>query len=269
MDVGLTSAPAPAAEPAAAELSSRQVAWHSGGEFLLTTVLLFGVVSIVRWVIGPSPLSRAIPGIHLELLIVGLAVGLLITGLILTPPGKATGGHMNPAISFGMWWLGVFPRRAVLPYTVAQLAGSLLGALIAWGVWGTAVTSPGVAYAVLRPAPGWTNGTLFPAEGASMAVIVLLVGLFLSAHRLTRFVPWLVGALIAAAIAGLGTVTGGSVNPARQFGPAVLAGQFGFLVSYLIAPLAGAAVAASLIGIFRTRYVLTHHLSGGRPRVYH
>jgi glycerol uptake facilitator-like aquaporin len=122
---------------------------------------------------------------------------------------------------------------------------------------------------VLRPAPGWTNGTLYPVEGASMAVIVLFVGLFLSARRLTRFVPWLVGALIATAIVGLGAVTGGSVNPARQFGPAVFAGQFGFLVGYLIAPLTGAAVAASLIGVFRTRYVLTHHLSGARPRVYH
>src|SRR5215470_4392227 len=104
MDTRLTSAAAPAAAPAAAapELPWRQVAWHSAGEFLLTTVLLFGVVSIVRWVTGASPISRAIPEIHLELLIAGLAVGLLITGLILTRAGKATGGHMNPAISLGM-----------------------------------------------------------------------------------------------------------------------------------------------------------------------
>ena len=42
--------------------------------------LLFGVVTIVRWVIGPSAVARAMPHIHLQLLIIGTAVGLLITG---------------------------------------------------------------------------------------------------------------------------------------------------------------------------------------------
>ena len=40
-------------------------------EMLLTFLMLFGVTSIVRWVIGPSPISRMIPQIHAELLIVG------------------------------------------------------------------------------------------------------------------------------------------------------------------------------------------------------
>jgi glycerol uptake facilitator protein/aquaporin Z len=119
-----------------------------------------------------------------------------------------------------------------------------------------------VAYAVLRPATGWTNAALFPAEGAGMAVIVVLVGLFLSVHKLARFAPWLAGALIGAAITGLGAVTGASLDPAREFGPALFAGQFGFLISYLLAPMAGAALAAWLIHRFQVRGVLTHHLSG-------
>jgi len=47
--------------------------------------MLFGVTSIVRWVIGPSPISRMIPQIHAELLIVGATVAILIAGLILSP----------------------------------------------------------------------------------------------------------------------------------------------------------------------------------------
>jgi hypothetical protein len=42
-------------------ISPRTVIWHSALEFLLTFVLLFGVVTIVRWVIGPSAVARAIP----------------------------------------------------------------------------------------------------------------------------------------------------------------------------------------------------------------
>ena len=235
---------------------------NSAYEAALTTVLLFGVASVVRWVIGPSPISRTIPGIHLELLLVGILVGLLLAGLIVSPLGKVSGGHLNPAISLAMWRFGVFSKRSVLPYWAAQLAGSLLGVLLARAVWGPTLAKPPVVYSALTPAPGWSNGMVFLVEGAGMAVIIVLVGAFLSVPRLAPRVPWLVGGLIGAAIAGLGTVTGGCVNPARQFGPAVFAGQFGFLGAYLLAPLAGAVVAPWLLRRFQHRKVLTHMLSG-------
>lgn len=193
---------------------------------------------------------------------VGVVVGLLLSGLILSPLGRASGGHLNPAISLAMWRFGVFPGRGVLPYWAAQLVGVLLGVLLARLVWGPALARPPVVYSALRPAPGWSNAALFPAETASMAVIILLVGVFLSIPRLAPRVPWLVGGLIGAAIAGLGTVAGGSVNPARQFGPAVFAGQFGFLATYLLAPLVGAVVAARLLGRFQRHEVLTDRLCG-------
>jgi glycerol uptake facilitator-like aquaporin len=261
---GRPASPGDQARPDPQPPALSQLWRHSAYEALLTTGLLFGVASVVRWVIGASPISRAVPDIHLELLVVGLVVGLLLAGLILSPLGKASGGHLNPAISLAMWRFGVFPGRAVLPYWAAQLGGSLLGVLLARVAWGPAVASPPVVYSALRPAPGWSNAALFPAETASMASIVLLVGVFLSVPRLVPRVPWLVGGLIGAAIAVLGTVTGGSVNPARQFGPAVFAGQFGFLATYLLAPLVGAVIAAWLLGHFGRRPVLTHRLCG-RP----
>jgi glycerol uptake facilitator-like aquaporin len=259
-----TAPPGPDAAPgrAAPRPSWRLTAAHSAYEAALTTALLFCVASFVRWFIGPSAVSRAAPSIHVELLFVGLAVALLIPALILTPLGRASGGHMNPAISFGMWWLGVFPRRAVIPYTIAQLAGSLLGVVLARVVWGLPIARAPVAYAVLRPAPGWTNAALFPAEGACMAAIVVAVALFLSVHELTKLVPWLSGILVGGAITGLGAITGASLDPAREFGPAIFAGQFGFLISYLLAPIAGAALAAWLVRRSHSHRVLTHHLSG-------
>src|SRR6266705_5057570 len=198
-----------------------QLARNSAFELILTVILLFGVTSIVRWVIGPSLISRVIPQIHAELLIVGAAVALLLAGLILSPPGRASGGHMNPAISLAMWRFGVFPGAGVVPYAMVQLLGSVLGVLAARVVWGQVVAEPPVLYAVLQPGPLWSTAELFTAETLSMAVIVLIVGICLADDRVARFVPWVVGILFGMAIAVLGTSTGGSLNPARQFGPAV------------------------------------------------
>ncbi|MFE6022608.1 MIP/aquaporin family protein [Streptomyces sp. NPDC056441] len=227
--------------------------------------MLFGVATIVRWVMGPSPISDAVPQIRLQLLIVGGAVGLLLAGLILSRPGRISGGHINPAISLAMWRFGVFPGRSVLPYIVAQLIGSALGVLVARAVWGSTVERPPVVYAALQPGPGWTAGELFTVEAVGMGVIVYLVGYFLQNPRLAPLVPWLVGLLIGAAIALLGTTTGGSVNPARQFGPAVVSGELDYLWAYLLAPMVGAVIAAFVLDRVHTcRAVLTHRLCGTR-----
>ena len=198
-----------------------QLGRHTAYELILTSILLFGVTTIVRWVIGPSLISRSIPQIHAELVLVGAAVALLLAGLILSPMGRASGGHMNPAISLAMWRFGVFPGAGVVPYRIAQLLGSVVGVLAARVVWGQVIAEPPVVYAALQPGPLWSIAELFAAETLSMAVIVLIVGICLAEDRLAPFVPWVVGVLIGIAIAVLGTSTGGSVNPARQFGPAV------------------------------------------------
>jgi glycerol uptake facilitator protein/aquaporin Z len=240
-----------------------QLGRHTAYELILTSILLFGVASIVRWVIGPSVISRTIPQIHAKLVLVGVAVALLLAGLILSPMGRASGGHMNPAISLAMWRFGVFPGAGVMPYSIAQLLGSVLGVLAARVVWGQVVAEPPVVYAVLQPGPLWSTADLFTAESLSMAVIVLIVGMCLAEDRLAPFVPWVVGILIGIAIAVLGASTGGCVNPARQFGPAIISGQTQFLWSYLLAPMLGAVIAAWLRQtIQHRRAVLTHRLCG-------
>jgi glycerol uptake facilitator-like aquaporin len=240
-----------------------QLGRHTAYEFILTSILLFGVASIVRWVIGPSVVSWAIPEIHAELVLVAVAVALLLAGLILSPLGRASGGHMNPAISLAMWRFGVFPGVGIVPYTIAQLLGSVAGVVAARLLWGHVIAERPVAYAVLQPGPVWTTGELFAAETVSMVVIVLIVGILLAEDGAAPFVPWVVGVLIGTAIAVLGTSTGGSVNPARQFGPAVMSGETRFLWVYLLAPMLGAVIAAWLRQtIQHRRAVLTHRLCG-------
>ena len=253
----------PALPKTAERLAIVRLARDSAIELILTSILLFAVATIVRWVIGPSPISRAIPGIHAELWIVGAAVAVVLAGLIRSPPGRASGGHTNPAISLDMWRFGVFPGTGVIPYSIAQLLGSVLGVVAARTVWGRIVAEPPVEYAALQPGPGWSTWELFVVEALGTTVIVFVVGLCLTVQRLTSFVPWIVGSMVGLGIALLGTATGGSLNPARQFGPAVASGQTRFLWAYLLAPMFGAAIAAWLRRkIQRRRRVLTYRLCG-------
>ena len=263
---GPTSGPGPRGQARDAATSA-MIAGHSALEGLLTFMLLFGVITVVRWVVGPSPVSDAMPAggmkLHLQLLIIGACFVPILAGLIISRPGKISGGHMNPAISFAMWRFGVFPGASVVPYTVAQLAGSVLGVLAGRALWGPVVDDPPVTDSVLQPGPGVSAGLLFAGEAVSMGVIIYLVGFFLQTPRLARLVPWLVGFLIGAAIASLGTFTGASEDPARQFGPAVISGQLSFLWVYLLAPIVGAAAAAGVLKLVPSgRTVLTHRLCG-------
>ena len=239
---------------------------NSALELILTATLLFGVTTFVRFVVGPSPISRALPQIHVQLFLVGALVAVLLSLLIISRAGKVSGGHMNPAISLAMWRFGVFPAVGIVPYIVAQLLGSILGVLAARVVWGAVVARPPVLYAVIQPASDWSTAQLFAAELIVMGLIVFLVGYFLSNPRLAPKVPWLVGILIGLGIALLGTETGGSLNPARQFGPAVASAHTAKLWVFLVAPMVGAEFGAQLLRAFRKRrQVLTHRLCGTHP----
>ncbi|HEV7708644.1 MAG TPA: MIP/aquaporin family protein [Asanoa sp.] len=214
-------------------------------EFALTTVLLFLAVTVVRWLRHPaSPLF--VPNLYVALTVVGVLSGAILTALIFTPPGRRSGGHMNPAVTITVWLVGVFPGRSVLPYVVAQLAGSVAGTALARLVWGPAVTHPLVDFAAIRRAPNWDPWSVFVAELGTMAVLIVIVGLLLGRRRYARLLPFVIGLYIALTITFLGPRSGGSINPARQLGPAALAGATTDLWIYLVAPMLGAVIGAAV-----------------------
>ncbi|MEU1616524.1 MIP/aquaporin family protein [Streptomyces sp. NPDC005722] len=234
---------------------------RAADEFLLTTVLLFVAVTVVRWLRDPgSPLCVA--DLRVALVAIGAISGAVLTGLILSPPGRRSGGHTNPAVTVALWLMKAFPGRHVLPYVLAQLAGSAAGTGLARLVWGRAVGFPSVSYAAIRPAPAWQPMPVLLAEVAGMLGLTLVIAFFVLRPRFVRALAPVIGLSVGLVIATLGPLSGGSVNPARQFGPAVLSGQTTDLAIYLLAPVLGAALGA---GIHRMSVRLFLTGSGLRP----
>jgi glycerol uptake facilitator-like aquaporin len=217
---------------------------RAADEFALTTVLLFIAVTIVRWLRDPaSPLYIA--DLNVALAVIGVLSGAILTGLILAPAGRRSGGHMNPAVTVGLWLMDAFPGRSVPPYVLAQLAGSVAGTGLARLLWGHAALSL-VGYGAVRPATTWQPESVFVAEAGSLTLLILVVGFFLARRGHARLLPQVIGLFVGLVIAFLGPLSGGSINPARQLGPAALSGHTTCLWIYLVAPIVGAVLGASV-----------------------
>ncbi|AUG81255.1 hypothetical protein CFP65_6608 [Kitasatospora sp. MMS16-BH015] len=224
----------------------------AGYEFALTAGMLFTVVTAVRWMAGPgTPLAALLPDLRSQLVVMGLLVGGIVTAVLGPSMRRETAGHLNPAVSIGLWLLRVFPGKAVLPFVVAQLTGSLCGVALARLVWGEAAAAVGEA--ALAPGPGWGAGRVFLAEAGSMAVMMLVVAWFGTRPALLRRLPPVMGACVAAMIIFLGPLSGGGGNPARQFGPALVSGTTGLFWVYLLAPVAGSVLAGAVAALARRR----------------
>jgi glycerol uptake facilitator-like aquaporin len=243
---------------------------HSGSagcEFVLTSVLLFIVVTVVRLFRDPSS-DVYIASLRPALAVLAAITGVVLAALILSPLGRRSGGHMNPSVTVAVWLMDVFPGADVIPYIAAQLAGSLAGVGLARLVWGPSIGSKMISFAALGPKDGVNEPTVFLCECGYMIVLTVMVGFFLAYPTYNRWLPGAIALAVAILIFFLGPITGGVDNPSRQFGPAVLAEKGTDLWIYLTAPIVGAVLGASLHHLlyrrFQTRQPLTYKLAGPR-----
>lgn len=139
-------------------------------EFAGTAFLLFCVVGAVAFLFGASsPLPHLLPSSALRLLLVGLFLGGASALVALSPPGRLSGAHLNPAMSLGFWLLGKMHGRDVVGYCAGQLAGAVLGTLIGRAAFGRLARE--VHAASLKPGPGvgW-SGTVGGEAAATFAL---------------------------------------------------------------------------------------------------
>jgi CheY-like chemotaxis protein len=133
-------------------------------------------------------------------------------------------------------------------------------------VLGAVIAHPSVDYAAIQPAAGWSGGSVFAGEAISLAVLMALVVAFLDRPALIRWTPAMVAVAVAVLIFAGGLTSGGSFNPARQFGPLLFAGRFSYLWAYLLGPIAGAVIIVALgVGVGLPQ-PLTCSLCGTQPR---
>ncbi|WMV57604.1 hypothetical protein MTR67_050989 [Solanum verrucosum] len=151
-----------------------------------------------------------------------------------------SGGHVNPAVTFGLALGGQITVLTGLFYWIAQLLGAIVASyLLKVVTGGMAVPIHGVAAGVGA------------AEGVVMEIIItfaLVYTVYATAAdpkkgALGTIAPIAIGFIVGANILAAGPFSGGSMNPARSFGPAVVSGNFAGIWIYWVGPLVGGGLA--------------------------
>jgi len=216
---------------------------------------------------------RTTPAVGVLLVALGLGLA-LFAGIIIA--GKVSGGHYNPAVTVGLATAGRFAWGDVPGYLVGQVVGAVVGALGILVIYGqVGARTGGLGAPALAPDINIWQG--LAGEGLGTAILVLAVmGAALDTRAVAGWAPLAIGLTLAALILFLGPATGGSVNPARAFGPDLVAVVFGypvnwgaFIISYLIGPLLGGVVGAlayTAVVALPPEHAAAQRVGGRRPQ---
>ena len=173
--------------------------------------------------------------------VTSLAFGLVIVAMAYSI-GNISGCHINPAVSIAMLCAKKMNMKDFIGYVVAQFLGAIAGA--------------GVLMAVVGDAGKLGTNALYNGDAiasfiieAVLTCIFVLAILGVTSKKEFGNVAGLVigGALTLVHLLGI-NFTGTSVNPARSFGPALIAGNLGDIWVFLLAPLVGGILAAVIYG---------------------
>lgn len=214
------------------------------------------------------PSSRVAAGISSEWLrrgLMGLAMGATAVAIIYSPWGQRSGAHMNPAVTLTFFRLGKVEPRDAAGYVLAQFVGGIAGVEIAATALGQLVTRPPIQYVMTRPGSAGLAAA-FIAETLMSFGLMLTVLVMSNRPTLARFTGVCAGLLVWAYIAFEEPLSGMSMNPARTFGSAFLAGDFSSLWIYFVAPPLGMLLAAEAytrrVGMHRVMCAKLHHPHG-------
>jgi aquaporin NIP len=168
---------------------------------------------------------------------IAAANGIIIMVLIYAL-GHVSGAQFNPGVSLAFALFRHFQLREVAPYVAAQFAGGVLGAAMLWALFGDSIEA-GVT------APTGSDAQSFGLEVVlTFALMFVITAVATDARAVGQAAAIAIGATVGLDVLVGGPISGGSMNPARSFGPALVSGELSDVWVYLIAPPIGAALGA-------------------------
>lgn len=215
-------------------------------EFIGTFALVFFVTAVVSlYVTAPTPTN---PAPFIDFSVIGL-VHVFVLFMLIQTLAVASGAHFNPAVTAAMVALRQIGPADAGIYVISQLAGGVAGALLTKGLLkdeGEAVNY-GAVFVTDR-----LDGAIFPGMVVEFIgtffLMWVIVGVAVNPRGAKEWAGFAIGATLGMLVMVLAPLTGAGFNPARAFGPALVADFFNgggeFILVYVVAPVLGALAAA-------------------------
>lgn len=206
-------------------------------------LVLFGAGSVVAALrVGGGELDY--PGLGMVAIAFALAIAIAIYAF-----GTTSGAHINPAVTMSLAATRRFPWGEVPAYVGAQLVGGTVGAALIVAAFGGEAVDLGTGGTSLADDITYTQGIVAEAL-ATFLLVTAIMALAVDRRAPAGWAGFMIGLAVAAAILASGPLTGGSLNPARTFGPMLVTGigggdaSWGDLPAYVIGPVLGGLLAA-------------------------
>jgi aquaporin Z len=214
-----------------------------------------------------SPMAHLIPSETLRRIITGFLFGTTGACIALSPVGKESGAHINPAVTLGFRLMGKLDLRTTLGYITAQLTGAVIGCLplLLWGSMGRSV-----AFGATLPGRGYTLPTALLGEMITTFTMVTLLAVFLAFRKIRRFTPAIFPLLYAVMVPIEASISGTSTDPARSLGPSVISGQWQGWWIYWVGPIAGMLLAVLACSFLAKRIEVAklYYFDSDRDRLF-
>lgn len=201
---------------------------------------LFGTFTFV-FIGAGSIIVNNLPGVEIGLLGIAVANGIALS-IAVTATMNTSGGHINPAVTIGLLFLGKCRLKRAVGIIISQLIGAGLAGFLLYSIFPPDVAK-GVSYGTPVLAEGITTKTGLAIEGIATALLAMAVyGTAASSKKPEGIGGFGVGLMVTALILVIGPLTGAAMNPARHFGVALFSGQFLEQWFYWLGPVLGAVI---------------------------
>jgi MIP family channel proteins len=218
-------------------------------EFLGTLLLVLGVTLVVSLYVTPG--SASDPSPYIDFGVIGLVHAFLLF-ILIQALAVASGAHFNPAVTTALLVLRQIRPGDAGVYIVCQFAGGIVGVLITKLLLTDFPNADDVNYGATGISDRLDGSTLLGMLGEGVGTFFLvftIIGVAVNPRGLKDWAGFAIGASLGMAVMIIAPLTGAGLNPARSFGPALVADAFGgadtFILVYILAPVIGAIVAAA------------------------
>jgi MIP family channel proteins len=185
--------------------------------------------------------------------------GLVILAMVYAT-GHLSGAHINPAVTVAFTATRHFPLREAAAYVPAQLVGAVAGALTLRLAWDGTPAKLGATV----PSVGVGSALLYETVLTALLMLVI-VAVATDSRAVGSAAAIAIGATVGLDALFGGDVTGASMNPARSFGPALVANTWTDFWIYVVGPTLGALVGAGLYQAMRVPAAARGADTGERP----